>query len=91
MEWFALAPHLDAPVAVTQDQRQLLGELSPSHWTDRSHFEQEALEGLIDQGLVLDERAPDASFAQNDERLRASHWHPLAAVLHAFTRWDGVD
>ncbi|MBB6336141.1 putative peptide maturation dehydrogenase [Xanthomonas arboricola] len=91
MEWFALAPHLDAPVAVTEDQRRLLGELSPSHWTDRSHFDQETLEGLIDQGLVLDERAPDASFAQNDERLRESHWHPLAAVLHAFTRWDGVD
>ncbi|WAH64719.1 putative peptide maturation dehydrogenase [Xanthomonas hortorum] len=91
MEWFALAPHLDAPVAVTEDQRQLLGDLSPSHWTPRSHFDPETLEGLIEEGLVLDEQVPDALVAQNDERLRALHWHPLAAVLHAFTRWDGVD
>ena len=91
MEWFALAPHLDVPVAVTEGQRQLLGELSPSHWTPRSHYDPETLEALIAEGLVLDEQAKKTLFAQSDDRLRASHWHPLAAVLHAFTRWHCVD
>lgn len=91
MQWFALAPHLDAPVAVSEAQRALLGELSPSHWTTRLPYESEALDGLIAQGLVLEEQTQGSRFAQADSRLRASHWHPLAAVLHAFTRWDGVD
>ena len=26
-----------------------------------------------------------------DEALRGTYWHPLAATLHAFTRWSGVD
>ncbi|AMV00669.1 putative peptide maturation dehydrogenase [Xanthomonas citri] len=91
MQWFALAPHLDAPVAVSETQRTLLGELSPSSWTSRLPYDSEALDGLIAQGLVMEEHTQGSSFAQADSRLRASHWHPLAAVLHAFTRWDGVD
>ena len=36
--------------------------------------------------------APEhAHWRQRDEHLRDAHWHPLAATLHAFTRWSGVD
>lgn len=91
MQWLALAAHLDEPVAVSEGQRKVLGELSPTHWADRSPYDGETLDSLIAQGLVLEEHAADCGFAQADARLRTAHWHPLAALLHAFTRWDDVD
>lgn len=95
--WVALAPHLDAPVPLTPRQRDVLGLLSPSQWVMPGDVEitEDELAALLELGVVLHEHAVAGSIGAlhlaNDQRLRDSHWHPLGAVLHAFTRWDAVD
>lgn len=95
LEWVALAPHLDAPIAVDARQRELLGSLSPSEWIEASSASAtvEEIAALTDCGLVLQNvrNGIGAEHQGSDERLRAAHWHPLGAILHAFTRWEGVD
>lgn len=97
LQWLALAPHLQQPVVVSARQRELLGSLSPSQWLcwpADDAAAQEDLAAMVAAGLVLQEQ-PDAGVAvehrDNEQRLRDAYWHPLAAVLHAFTRWDAVD
>lgn len=97
LAWQALAPHLDQPIELDAGQREVLGRLSPSEWVDPDTLELDAsaLQTLLDSGLVLAQPGSDRPTApdhhDNDMRLRAVHWHPLGAILHAFTRWDGVD
>ncbi len=92
MEWRALAPHLQAPVSVDAPERDLLGRLSPTAWTERvaRSCDDPVIASLIAKGLVL-QRGIDDAVAKADAQLRAAYWHPLSAVLHAFTRWDGID
>jgi len=100
MRWYALAPHLAAPVEVSLAGRELLGSLSPNQWIEQSAVAQASeLQSLIDNGLVVQEAAslqPElsataSSAAVDDARLRHVYWHPLAALLHSFTRWSDVD
>lgn len=93
IEWGAIAPHLGTIVKVGAAQRELLGKISPSKWMDTDAFVAEAciLESLVEAGLVFYETDQESQAALRDIALRAVHWHPLAAVLHSFTRWDGVD
>lgn len=90
--WFALAPHLDEPLRITAEAQAWLGSLSPSAWTELSEQDQhrEPAASLIAAGLVL-VQGDAGAVAARDERLRATYWHPLAAVMHAFSRWEGVD
>ncbi|MEE9879041.1 MAG: putative peptide maturation dehydrogenase, partial [Stenotrophomonas maltophilia] len=92
LAWEALAPHLDGPVALDAAAQALLGSLSPSAWTtlEAGKACSPAMDLLIASGLVLT-RGQDDDVAARDERLRATHWHPLAAVMHAFSRWEDVD
>lgn len=91
--WFALAPHLPEPVELGAAQQAWLGRLSPSEWEDIAPDSEEAgmVAALQQAGLVFvrDGSADAASIA--DQALRSTYWHPLAAVLHAFSRWEGVD
>jgi len=94
--WIALAPHLGEEVEVDACERELLGTLSPTAWTDLSSAatgQQAAAASLLEKGLLIGEAdaAVATRVASRDQRLRAAHWHPLAALLHAFTRWRGVD
>jgi putative peptide maturation dehydrogenase len=98
LQWLALAPHLGDSVMVSSAQREVLGTLSPSLWTDVDTLGSATrleLDALIDHGLVVMEAPAVGSVAErqrrDDDRLRAAHWHPLGAILHAFTRWDSVD
>ena len=92
--WLALAPHLGDEVEVDAAERELLGALSPTQWIDPDTLEAEAgtaLPRLIDLGLVVTDAAEHAALRQRDEALRGTYWHPLAATLHSFTRWSGVN
>ncbi len=100
LRWYALAPHLPAPVEISASERDLLGSLSPSQWTEHSALAEDVnLQALIGKGLVVQDIIPGQEGAStavpaaafDDARLRRVHWHPLAALLHAFTRWNGVD
>ncbi len=94
LRWRALAPHLGEPVEIDAEQREMLGRISPSRWMAASEFagDPRVLEQLMQKGLVVarDSGAHDAH-RLSDERVRMAYWHPLGAVLHAFTRWDEVD
>lgn len=94
--WYALAPHLGEEVEVDARERELLGALSPGQWTDIGSLDQAAqrrIDRLLQVGLLIGDSAdaPLAELRARDERLRATYWHPLAATLHAFTRWRNVD
>lgn len=93
--WLALAPHLDAEVEVDAAEREALGDIPVSQWTELEglarHHERSVLDRLLDKGLLLadDDRHPTA--ALRDQSIRASHWRPLSAAFHAFSRWQGVE
>lgn len=92
--WIALAPHLGAEVAVGEDECRLLGTISPFSWTDTEALDASCLplvERLLAVGLLVPEMDDGSGWRGSDDALRATHWHPLAATLHAFTRWQGID
>lgn len=89
----ALAPHLEAPIELDQEASAWLATLSPNVWIrlePGSHQEELALP-LVQAGLLVSKDDDDSDLARRDTRLRTVYWHPLAAVMHAFSRWDGVD
>lgn len=94
LRWRALAPHLGEPVEINAAQRELLGRVSPTRWTDPQDFsgEQDVVQSLLQAGLLVSkEPGLHDDHRERDDRLRSAYWHPLGAVFHAFTRWDEVD
>ncbi len=92
--WLALAPHLGEEIEVDAAERELLGTLSPDEWTDSRQLSDDAsavLKRLLKTGLVVGTGKRHAALRERDETLRGVHWHPLAATLHAFTRWHDAD
>lgn len=92
--WVALAPHLGEEVEVDAAERELLGALSPERWVSANEVPAEsrpALRRLLKAGLAIGSTRAHATHRHRDESLRGAHWHPLAATLHAFTRWDDAD
>ena len=92
--WLALAPHLGEEIEVDAAERELLGALSPDGWTDSGQLADGAsvaLKRLLKTGLVLGSGKRHAALRERDETLRGVYWHPLAATLHAFTRWHDAD
>ena len=90
--WVALAPHLGGETRVDAAECELLGALSPDEWIDSGTLTgQGALKTLLKKGLVVGAGKRHAAHRQCDEALRGVYWHPLAATLHAFTRWEAAD
>lgn len=92
--WLALAPHLGKEIEVDAAERELLGALSPDEWVDSRQLSDgtaAALKHLAKVGLVIGDGKRHAVARERDEALRDVHWHPLAATLHAFTRWQEAD
>ncbi|MFD0739857.1 putative peptide maturation dehydrogenase [Lysobacter koreensis] len=92
--WLALAPHLGEEVEVDSMERELLGALGPSQWVDANTLASHppvALKRLLKQGLLISDGKRHAAHRERDDALRSTYWHPLAATLHAFTRWREVD
>ncbi|RNF83860.1 putative peptide maturation dehydrogenase [Montanilutibacter psychrotolerans] len=93
-QWLALAPHLGEEVAIDIDERELLGALSPTQWVEAetlANHPPSAIDRLLHEGLLIGDDDDHAAQRLRDERLRDTYWHPLAATLHAFTRWSEVD
>lgn len=92
--WMALAPHLDDEVEVDATERDLLGALSASRWTEvvwSSGQEEAAAQRLLEAGLLLGDDAASQHHSDRDQTIRDAHWWPLAAVAHHFSRWHGTD
>ena len=94
MRWLALAPHLGREVELDARERELLGRLSAERWVDRATLDEDArkaLPRLLREGLVLGSGKRHAAMREREEALRGVHWDPLAATMHAFTRWEDAD
>ena len=101
LRWIALAPHRAEELEIDAAQRELLGALGPSQWLDRADLHAHsatALEQLLAEGLLIAQANEDgdgdprhAHWRERDEALRQTHWHPLTATMHAFTRWEDAD
>lgn len=90
--WIALAPHLGREIGIDAAECALLGALSPDEWIDGGTLPGHgALKSLLKKGLVVGTGKRHAAHRESDEALRGAHWHPLAATLHAFTRWEVAD
>jgi putative peptide maturation dehydrogenase len=94
IRWIAMAPHLDAEVALSDAQLLAIGGLGQSVWTERAacdeRFGQATIAELLALGLVLSD-APDAgAMRERDEKLRAQHWQPLSLLAHTFSRWSDM-
>lgn len=91
---WALAPHLAVPVELDPALTVALESVDEKEWTSRALVEDAignaALMRLIERGLVL-EQGVETPVHSRDLALRESHWHPLLATAHAFSRWAGVD
>jgi putative peptide maturation dehydrogenase len=91
--WIALAPHLDREVELDDDEMAALGRIGSGAWVevDMHIAAPDVLERLVAKGIVVVEG--DAAANARDEKLRASHWSPLAAASHYFSRWSdaGMD
>ena len=94
-EWIALAAHLDDEIALDTAELAALGALSLEEWIDFDDacrtLPREALERLLDKGLLLGDGDDHAGTRERDEQVRTSHWRGLAATVHRHTRWSGVD
>jgi len=94
LRWLALAPHRGEELKLDAAERELLGALSPSRWVDISELRSHpsvAVERLLREGLLIADTEAHTVWRERDEVLRNVYWHPLAATLHAFTRWSEVD
>lgn len=91
--WVALAPHIGGEIEVEAAELELLGKVGTEEWTDSGRLVGEAavLNGLLRKGLLIAGGKRHAAWRERDDAQRAVHWHPLAATLHAFTRWQKVD
>ncbi|GAE52787.1 hypothetical protein XPR_3037 [Xanthomonas arboricola pv. pruni MAFF 301420] len=86
--WLALAPHLEAEVEVSEEEREWLGELSSSRWQsiDQVHRLPIWAERLIEQGLVISDQPQLVQHRRNDECVQQQRWWPLAALWHRSAR-----
>lgn len=92
ISWVALAAHLDQPLPVDAEERQLLGELSAHRWSEPPADASPAmLARLVEQGLLLTDPPSEVGHQLRDEALRRSQWWPLAALAHRHARWQAVD
>lgn len=95
MQWFAHAPHLDAPIEIDAGEVILLGELSPQDWVAatplRARHGAPRVRRMLQAGLLVGSTKAWTASRERDARLRGMHWHGLSAVSHAASRWHGVD
>jgi len=92
MEWMALAPHLDAEIALASRELDVLGRIGETLWVAFTELARqvpaEVLDGLLEKGLLIGDIAAHANHRQRDEKVRAVHWKALSAVGHYFSRWS---
>lgn len=89
--WVALAPHLDGEVTVSDEELLAIGKFSPENWVELEEPMNEITGRLLERGLLLSNDDAHGEKRRADERYRALHWWPLAAVAHRAARWEAVN
>ncbi len=92
-EWIALAAHVDAEIPLDAGQVEVLGRIPVEHWIDGEDLadQRNAIDALIEKGLVITDAPEGAAIRAADETIRASHWRGLAAAAHRHLRWQAID
>jgi len=94
MRWLALLPHLEREVELDTEALLALGTVSQTIWRERGALLQQmpeaVLERLLAQGLLIGDTPEHAALRARDELLRATHWRPMSALAHTFSRWHDV-
>ena len=90
---FALAPHLLEEVEIDEGDALLLLKIDSSDapWTDFHTHGLRRLAKLLRAGLLLSAELRHRKFLDRAQQYEAAHWHGMGALLHTFTRWEGVD
>jgi putative peptide maturation dehydrogenase len=94
---FALAPHADGEIELTEAEAVALGRIGETVWQSReallAQFPAALLTRLLEATLLVGDAPAQQAPRERDERVRDTYWKPLAAVAHAFSRWSeaGVD
>ena len=90
----ALAPHLEREVELVAGDAEVLAAVPVHGWTEHARLQAShdpaVLARLLDCGLLLSDDASGTPWRERDERLRATGWHPHAAVAQVFGRWSEV-
>jgi len=94
MRWLALLPHLEREVELDTEALLALGTVSQTIWRERGALLQQmpeaVLERLLAQGVLIGDTPEHAALRERDELLRATHWRPMSALAHTFSRWHDV-
>lgn len=89
--WVARAPHVAEEVTVSEEELLAVGKFSPESWVELEEPVGEVVGRLLEQGLLVSDDDAHGARWQADERYRALHWWPLAAIAHQAARWEAVN
>ena len=94
MRWIALAPHVGVECEIDAAELALLGSVGQTRWVARDECAQfaggGAVERLLALGLLISDTPDHADLRERDDTLRGQHWRPMSALIHAFSRWEGM-
>jgi putative peptide maturation dehydrogenase len=93
-----LCPISGERISLSSTELALVASIGPGSWHDKTaviqngNLDADAIDSLIERRiLVSDGDSPsEAALRDGETRLEAIGWHPLAAVYHGMTRWQGV-
>lgn len=97
MSSIALAPHLEAEVALDADELAAVMRIGETPWLALEQLAgciaPDVIARLLDKGLLIGDGVAHAALRERDEAVRTTHWRSLSAVAHYFSRWrdTGVD
>ena len=93
-----LCPISGRRLPLSPEELALVARLETNAWREKNELvrlhevESVMLESLLERGILLsdDEGSAMTSLREGEARLETVGWHPLAAVYHGMTRWEGV-
>ena len=91
--WMAHAPHLPESVPVQLQDLAVLQALPDGQWLEREGLaaNAEAIDRLVDCGLLLTDEDGQASARRRDDNAREIAWWTPALVAQAHGAWEAVD
>lgn len=93
--WIALAAHLDAEVPLSEAELALMRAVGESLWVERGPLDQahgrDTVGAMLQAGLLLAFEGGPGDWRERDDAVRETHWRPLPALAHAYSRWGGQD
>lgn len=93
-EWVAVVAHRRDAVPLSMAEIELLGRVDDLFWMERGRVPEAAaaaVERLLAEGLLVCDAPEHAAWRAADDQIRHQGWYGPGALLHARSRWSGVD